>query len=175
LATVVFVLLVLAAPASADLRRGSLAYRHGAERPRLEYRVFWGAVDDDTVRTARIMVRVTNPERPHSTRNWVSITVFVGGVHPDLGAAPWDGRAEWSTIAGNGQSGSGDGAEARRLKAEGAEVVWTTELFLGSGVWKTRCVPVDQRRSERYETWIRVRFHAPGRTYYWFRLTSPIG
>jgi hypothetical protein len=171
----VLVLLACATPANANMRRGSLAYRHGTERPRIEYRVFWGAVGDDTVRTTKVMVRVTNPERPDSTRNWASITVFVGGVHPDAGEASWDGRAEWSVISASGESGSDDGVDTRRLKAGGAEVVWTTELSLGSGVWKTRYVPTDQRRSDRYETWIRVRFHAPGRTYYWFRLTSPIG
>ncbi len=175
LATVVFVLLALAAPASAGLRRGSLAYPYGDERPRLEYRVVWGVVDSDTVRTTKIMVRATNPQRPYSRRNWASVTVFVGGVHPGAREAPWDGHAGWWLISGSGEGEAAGSGEAARLKAQGAEVVWTTEMYLGSGAWKTRYVPVGQRRSERYETWVRVRFHASGRSHYWFRLTSPIG
>ena len=80
LVTVVAVLLALAAPAAAEMRRGSFAYRQGAERPRVAYRVFWGVVDGTTVRTTKVMVRVTNRERPASRRNWVSVTVFVGGA-----------------------------------------------------------------------------------------------
>jgi hypothetical protein len=169
------VVLVLAAPAAADMRYGTLAYRHGTERPRIEYRVFWGAVDDTTVRTTKIVLRAHNPERPGSSRNWASVTVFVGGVHPGVGEPAWDGHGDWSAIAPSGGS-KGDLKSASGVpRAEGAEAVWSTELYLGSGAWKTRYVPVDQRRSVRYETWIRVLFHAPGRSQYWFRLTTPLG
>lgn len=174
-ASVVLILLVLAPAASADMRRGTLVYRYGAERPRIEYRVFWGVVDDDTVRTTKVMVRVTNPQRPTSKKNWASVTVFVGGVHPGMGEASWGGHADWSAIAATDESQDTSARDSRALKTEGAEVVWTTELNLGSGAWKTRYVPTDQRRSERYDTWIRVRFHAVDRSQYWFRLTSPLG
>jgi len=165
--------LASAGPAAAGLRYGALSYRHGAERPNLDYRVFWGVVDESTVRTTRVMMRVVNPERPGSSRNWVSITVLVGGVHPDMGEKSWDGHAEWAAIAPG--LGSSEEANVSTRGATGATVVWSCELFLGSGSWKTRYVPVDLRFSERYETWIRVRFHAPGRAQYWFRLTSPLG
>jgi hypothetical protein len=167
------VLLAIAGPAAADLRKGALSYRHGAERPRLEYRVFWGVVDESTVRTTRVMMRVVNPERPASSRNWVSLTVLVGGVHPGMGERSWDGRADWSAIAPGLVSAEREEVSTRG--ATGATVVWSCELFLGSGSWKTRYVPVEVRCSERYETWLRVRFHAPGRAQYWFRLTSPLG
>lgn len=173
----VIVLLASAAAASAEMRRGALAYRHGAERPRLDYQVFWAAVDESTVKTTKVMVRVTNHERAGSSRNWASITVFVGGVHPGMGEAPWDGRGDWSAID-PGAAGLKSAAQAGDPRVRGtvaATVVWSCELYLGSGAWKTRSVPTDQRRSDRYDTWIRVRFHAPGRDQYWFRVTSPLG
>lgn len=175
LASVALVLLTFAAPASADMRRGILSYRHGTERPRIEYRVYWGVVDDATVRVAKVMLRAHNPEHPGSSRNWASVTVFVGGVHPGVGEHAWDGHGDWSAVAPAGDPAKQAGRVPPDLKREGAEVVWSTELYLGSGVWKTRYVPSDQRRSERYETWVRVRFHAPGRAQYWFRLTAPLG
>jgi len=138
---VVAVLLALSAPAGAETRHGSLVYRRGAERPRVAYRVFWGGgVDSSTVGTTKVMVRVTNRERPASKRNWASVTVFVGGVYPDVGENAWNGHGAWSTIApGAWTALAAD--DVRLSKVEGATVVWTSQLSLRSGVWKTRYIP----------------------------------
>lgn len=167
-------LLAFITPASANVRRGTLSYRQGSERPHLNYRVFWEAVDDATVKTTKVKLRVINRERPGSSRNWASVTIFVGGAHPGMGEAPWNGHGDWSAIAPAAAGGS-QADDPVAHGASGATVVWSCELSLGSGVWKTRCVPQEDQFSDRYETWIRVRFHAPGRGQYWYRLTPPLG
>jgi len=99
-----------------------------------------GVVDSSTVGTTKVMVRVTNRERPASKRNWASVTVFVGGVHPDVGENAWNGHGAWSTIApGAWTALAAD--DVRLSKVEGATVVWTSQLSLRSGVWKTRYIP----------------------------------